>query len=76
MRQPRFCSSTVPTSTDGSTPLHLAAYRNAYETAEVLLKHGAYVNAKTDYGDTPLYIAVWKNAHETAALLRRYGGRE
>ena len=61
---------------DGSTPLHDAAYENAHETAEVLLKHGADVNAMDDNGFTPLYIAALKNAHETAALLRLYGGRE
>lgn len=41
-----------------ATPLHYAASNGSYEAAQMLIKHGANVNAITSAGDTPLHIAV------------------
>ena len=57
----------------GRTPLHWAARNNASETAEVLLDHGADVQATNKYGDTPLHSAVRKDASETAEVLLDHG---
>ncbi|NRB28689.1 MAG: ankyrin repeat domain-containing protein, partial [Roseibacillus sp.] len=60
---------------DGSTPLHLAAWKGHFETAELLIAKGADVNAKDKDGETPLNWAI-KNKHtETADLLRKHGGK-
>ena len=60
-------------------PLHFAALANARETAEVLLKWGADVNAEDSTGlfggKKPLHYAAEKGNSETAELLGRYGGQ-
>ena len=58
---------------DGYTPLHLAAFYNAREAADVLLKYRADVNAKNNLGYTPLHLAAQKNTHRTADVLLKYG---
>ena len=58
---------------DGYTPLHLAAFYNAREAADVLLKYRADVNAKNNFGNTPLHLAAQKNAHKTVEVLLKYG---
>lgn len=63
-------------SPNSSTPLHVAALNNNRRAAELLLKQGADVNAKDNYGQTPLRIAIVYKATETVEVLRRYGGRE
>ena len=55
------------------TPLHLAAGKNAFATAEVLLKGGADVNTKTNEGGTPLHLAALTNAFATAEVLLKAG---
>ena len=57
----------------GRTLLHDAAYKNAPETAEVLLKHGADPNATDNVANTPLHKAMISNAPETAEVLLKYG---
>jgi ankyrin repeat protein len=42
---------------DGATALHWAAYRDDVQSADVLLKAGARVNAANDLGATPLWLA-------------------
>ncbi|WP_050029281.1 ankyrin repeat domain-containing protein [Verrucomicrobium sp. BvORR034] len=42
----------------GLRPLHLAAALGHIETAEVLLRGGAFLNEKTSVGETPLELAV------------------
>ena len=42
---------------DGATALHWAIYRNDLETAQLLIKAGARVEAKTREDITPLYMA-------------------
>ena len=70
---------------DGSTPLHLSAWRGHFETAELLIAAGSEVNAKMEDGDTPLDLAEKKSRRdspqvkaakkEIAALLRKHGGK-
>lgn len=40
-------------TTDGMTPLHFAVMQNAPELVEMLLTHGARIDAKDDLGRTP-----------------------
>ena len=42
---------------DGSTALHWASYRDDPESAGLLIRAGAWVNAVTDLGVTPLWTA-------------------
>src|SRR5579862_9174233 len=42
---------------DGATALHWAAFRGDEETADVLIRTGAAVNAANDLGVTPLWVA-------------------
>jgi serine/threonine-protein phosphatase 6 regulatory ankyrin repeat subunit B len=51
------------------TPLQEAAERGSKDIAEVLLKAGADVNAKSKNGWTPLLIAVSREQREVAELL-------
>ena len=78
MRPLRYCSNTVPMPTRRVNLAILrctsAARKNAHETAEVLLKHGADVNARHRViGGTPLHDAAKNNAHETAEVLLKHG---
>jgi len=43
---------------DGTTALHWAAYGNDAETTAKLIRAGANVNARNNYGVTPLAIAA------------------
>jgi ankyrin repeat protein len=49
---------------DGTTALHYASYRDDVESADMLLRAGARVNASNDLGVTPLWIAS-ENGSET-----------
>ncbi|XP_036390313.1 ankyrin repeat, PH and SEC7 domain containing protein secG-like [Megalops cyprinoides] len=42
----------------GKTPLYWAAYKGQRSSMELLLKHGADVNAQCKHGGTPLHAAV------------------
>jgi len=53
----------------GDTELHLAAWANDAELAEVLLDAGADIDAKNDLGMTPLVLAVRSGSGKTAGLL-------
>jgi len=55
------------------TPLHIAAGENVDKIAALLLKAGADVAAKANYGFTPLHQAAWQNADKVAALLLKAG---
>ena len=67
---------------NGMSPLHLAAQYSSPEIVELLLDHGADINARVNSpedafqesnGSTPLHLAVQHNANPgvTAALLER-----
>lgn len=43
----------------GETPLHMAAKNGCNAAAQLLLAHGAIVEAKANNGMTPLHLAVW-----------------
>ncbi|KAA8534979.1 hypothetical protein F0562_029982 [Nyssa sinensis] len=43
----------------GETPLHMAAKNGCNKAAQLLLAHGAFVEAKANNGMTPLHLAVW-----------------
>lgn len=59
---------------DNGTPLHWAVYRErSSPTVELLLKHGARINAKRPDGKTAYALAVRYGQRELAELLRSYG---
>lgn len=43
----------------GETPLHMAAKNGCSEAAQLLLAHGAIIEARANNGMTPLHLAVW-----------------
>src|SRR5262245_65626412 len=51
------------TDADGTTALHWASYHDDVETADLLIRAGAKVNAANDLGATPLWAAC-QNASE------------
>ncbi len=60
----------------GTTPLHAAAGKGHVAMAEVLIKNGAEVNARSQYsGSTPLDVAISKKHEEMVDLLRKHGGK-
>ncbi len=61
---------------DGSTPLHCAAWKGHAEIATLLLDSGADVNAKNKndhWGDTPLHAAAHGNQRAVAEVLLARG---
>ena len=52
-----------------ATPLHIACQRNKLDFVELLLKHGAQVNAPTIDGTTPLMIACENGNMELVNIL-------
>jgi ankyrin repeat protein len=62
--------------TDGSTPLHCAAWKGQREVIELLLKAGADVNAHNSndhWGTTALHAAAHANQAAIAQLLIDHG---
>eukprot|EP00455_Lapot_gusevi_P000497 TRINITY_DN10229_c0_g1_i3.p1 TRINITY_DN10229_c0_g1~~TRINITY_DN10229_c0_g1_i3.p1 ORF type:complete len:166 (+),score=10.84 TRINITY_DN10229_c0_g1_i3:78-575(+) len=65
---------TNPNRSDeyGYTPLHNAASSGHLEICELLLQHGASVNA-AECGATPLHRAAFRGHTQVCALLLRHG---
>jgi ankyrin repeat protein len=61
---------------DGQTPLHLAAWNDQRDFAELLLVSKAEVKAKDKFGQTPLHYAASNDRMYVVELLRQYGGHE
>jgi quinoprotein dehydrogenase-associated probable ABC transporter substrate-binding protein len=62
-----------PVGKGGYTPLMLAATSGSEETATVLIKHGANVNAKNAGGVTPLMLVAANNAAQVGSVLLKSG---
>lgn len=68
---------------DNTTALHIASETKDYELIEVLLHHGASIDAKDDYGNTPLHVTLQSSNHQglssadlrTLQLLLRRGAK-
>ena len=73
-------ADVTATTPAGSTALHGAAAMWEDGVIEVLVDHGADVNAADNRGRTPLYLVEYGNANapseSTAELLRALGARE
>jgi len=63
-------AKVTDTDKDGWTPLMAA---RTFEVAEVLLRHGAVVDARTTTGSTALWIAAQRNSPEIVKLLLAKG---
>ena len=57
---------------ENQTPLHLAAEEGYPDMAEVLLDHGADVNAANAGGDTPLHLSLKKELMFKSSLVNPY----
>ena len=63
----------IPTAT-GATPLMAAAMSGNVEAIDLLVRRGAWVNAReTENGQTALMFAAWKNRPEAIRALVRRG---
>ncbi|MCJ1477108.1 Ankyrin-2 [Lambiella insularis] len=58
-----------------STPLHYSCFSGHYESTELLLKNGAWVNAALDDGMSPLMLAVESGNVRLAQLLLEHGAK-
>jgi ankyrin repeat protein len=57
---------------DGNSPLHVAAENGLSWMGEILLDHGAKINAPNKDGATPLILAVqWQHRDFAVMLIRR-----
>lgn len=63
-------------TSDGITPMHLAAQQNHYELVDILLQLGGKVDAQTSTGHTPLHFAAragHTNMRTASKLLGHHG---
>ncbi|KAJ3090676.1 hypothetical protein HK102_002980, partial [Quaeritorhiza haematococci] len=68
-----FNNATDAKNNYGRTPLHSAAWHNATNACDVLLKNGADLHAKDNDGDTPLHHAAMCNAADACDFLLKNG---
>jgi ankyrin repeat protein len=59
----------------GRTPLHLASWVNAVNSARVLINHSANIEAKANNDTTPLSAAALKDNYDVAELLVKHGAK-
>ncbi len=57
-------------SGDGYTPLHISAWHNDVEAAQILIDHGAHVDVKAGDGATALHLAA--SLYKIKTAVRRY----
>ena len=57
----------------GTTPLHAAAHANQVAIAQMLINHGAGLNARDMNGKTPLFHTTFHKAKAVAKLLQQSG---
>lgn len=63
----------------GQTPLHIwASTPGDIKTAEILIKHGANINAREPHGDTPLHYAMtaFLGSNEAISYLLKNGAKK
>lgn len=60
---------------DNRTALHIAACQGFCDVAELLLKHGAHVDATDRWGSTPLADAIHYKNHDMVKLLEKHGAK-
>ncbi len=70
---PEIRSQEKSVGTKDETALHRAAFWDRLEIAEMLIKHGANVNARDADGDAPLHSSIYKENVELAQLLLKHG---
>ena len=54
---------------DGFTPLHFASQSHALEATNVLLDHGAHLDAVNRFGNSPLLVAMTASAGRRAEII-------
>jgi ankyrin repeat protein len=52
-----------------NTPLHYAAYNNSYESVQILIDNGAFLNIRNEEGLTPLHYAINNNSYESLRII-------
>ena len=73
--RPELASLFLAAASD--TPLHYAIRKYDANMVEILLQHGADVNAKDSQGYAPLYVTInYARDSEIVKLLKAYGVRE
>lgn len=60
-------------STEMTSPLHIASAQGRVELVELLIKYGAMLNAQDFDGDTPLHEAALHMKHEVVSILLHAG---
>jgi len=60
----------------GYTPMHEAALKGSLDLADLLVSHGADVNAANDDGKTALSIALSSGRQQMVDWLRAHGAKE
>ena len=73
LRQHSRIVSPTTTQDHGGSPLHLASAHNHFKTMQLLIQHGADVNARDNGNSTPLHLASRWGVVESVQLLVQHG---
>lgn len=68
--------ATLATPDNNWTILHAAARNGNVKVVELLIVHGADVNAKDKYDWTPLNLALKYKRSEVVSVLKEHGAKE